>query len=411
MEVKTAAAQEHSLQFNMRTAEGRQALAQTLFEPFKEGRDYIAIGRRLLYVHHVPQGAPAWYDKDPQFAAVKIAERGQAPIVIVRGRRFEVEPFGISVLVRVPVLEVSLRRFDILNREQVRARAEMAEQEDNEVFTTLIAGADFNGNTITAAGSLPTLDELAQSFAQLEQRDVPVGNIVMHPSVYRAFRTSFAANAAFDPVTRREIVKSGYMGDIWGSRVFISKLMPTNRVLTLGDPEFLGVISVRIDLDQMEAPSPVHLEYGWVFFEYIGQWPGPMKSKDFMRTSNHGQSPTGHETVASIPEKANALETDKRHPKKDEDTVQSICIERKIWEIGGSDNIGNPKRDLPLGTVMYHVKSELRLKPLAVRVRDRRVNTNVHALETDKDYPKQDKDTVQPMRIKKGIDKLRFVYN
>jgi len=37
------------------------------------------------------------------------------------------------------------------------------------------------------------------------------------------------------------------------AQIRISKKMTLNRILTLADPEFLGVVSVRIDLDQMEA--------------------------------------------------------------------------------------------------------------------------------------------------------------
>ena len=43
------------------TPEGRHEVAQTILEPFKEGRDYVAIGRKLMFVDHLPQGAPAWW--------------------------------------------------------------------------------------------------------------------------------------------------------------------------------------------------------------------------------------------------------------------------------------------------------------------------------------------------------------
>ncbi len=60
------------------------------------------------------------------------------------------------------------------------------------------------------------------------------------------------------------------MGDIFNSAIRITKKAEFGRILACADPEFLGVISVRIDLDQMEAPKPERLQYGWVFFEYIG---------------------------------------------------------------------------------------------------------------------------------------------
>lgn len=225
-----------------------------------------------MFVHHVPQGAPMWYDKDPQFSAIKISERGGVPIEEVYGNRVVVEPFPIAVLIRIPVLEVAVRRFDILDREQVRARAEMAEIEDDEVFKVLTAGAQAAGSSnavVTgAAATNLTKDNLSAAYAEVEDNDAPVANVVMRANQYRAIRNFTGTD--FDPVTRRELLKTGYMGDLWGARIRISKKMVNNQVLVLADPEFLGVISVRIDLDQMEAPQPQFLQYGWVFFEYIG---------------------------------------------------------------------------------------------------------------------------------------------
>ncbi len=57
--------------------------------------------------------------------------------------------------------------------------------------------------------------------------------------------------------------------DIWSAAIRITKIQTQGEILVLADPEFLGVIPVRIDLDQMEAPNPDILQYGWVFYEYI----------------------------------------------------------------------------------------------------------------------------------------------
>ena len=52
--------------------------------------------------------------------------------------------------------------------------------------------------------------------------------------------------------------------------MIITKKMETDRILAAASPEFLGVISVRIDLDQMDSPQGELLQYGWVFYEYVG---------------------------------------------------------------------------------------------------------------------------------------------
>ncbi len=176
----------------LRSPEGRYEIGQTMLEPFREGRDYVSVGRKIFAVDHVQPGAPMWYDKDPQFKAYTIAKYGGARRVEVTGTRVELEAFPIAVLVRIPVLEVAVRRFNILDREQVRARAEMAEQEDVEVLTALGAGitaseaktaSDTAFPVTPVTGSSASRDNLAKLFAEIEQYDANVENQLFHARI------------------------------------------------------------------------------------------------------------------------------------------------------------------------------------------------------------------------------------
>lgn len=44
----------------IQTSEGRSAIAQEMMGPFKLGRDYVAIGRQVFAVDHLPAGAPMY---------------------------------------------------------------------------------------------------------------------------------------------------------------------------------------------------------------------------------------------------------------------------------------------------------------------------------------------------------------
>lgn len=271
MEVKAQAEQEYALQSALRTPEGRFEVGQTLLEPFKEGRDYVGLSRKLFFVDMIPQGAPMWYDKDPQFSAVTIAERGSVPIEEIYGERVILDPYPITVLVRIPTLEVAVRRFNILDREQVRARAEMAEVEDSQSFSvfSFAATRTTSRNAEVTDYSDISRESLSEAYANVESNDAPPANVVMHAQQYRDIRNWDGTD--FDPVSRRELLKTGYVGDIWNASIRLSKIQTQGTVHVLADPEFLGVLAVRIDLDQMEAPNPQKLQYGWVFYEYISQ--------------------------------------------------------------------------------------------------------------------------------------------
>lgn len=278
---KAEAAQK--LDKDLKSPNGRYEIGQTMLEPFKEGRDYISIGRKVFAVHHVEPGAPMWYDLDKQFGCTVSSSLGSAPRVLDGAAydRVELTPFPIVVLVRIPVLEPAVRRFDVLDREQVRAQAEMAEAEDTEIFSVLRTAASGSGSGVSNGVAVPTavsgnfaLTDITLAMGRLEDAaDSNVENILMRPLEYRRIRDLLinTTNAnVFDPVTRRELLKTGYMGDLFSAQIRLSKKLQTQEMMFTASPEYLGVISVRIDLSQMDAPMPELLQYGWVLYEYIG---------------------------------------------------------------------------------------------------------------------------------------------
>ncbi len=58
------------------TPEGRTALAQAMTEPIRRSLDYQAIGRRLILVDELPQGALARYERDVASVAYVVHRRG-----------------------------------------------------------------------------------------------------------------------------------------------------------------------------------------------------------------------------------------------------------------------------------------------------------------------------------------------
>lgn len=274
--VTAAAAAE--LDRQLKSPNGRYEVGQTMLEPFKEGRDYISIGRKIFAVHHLEPGAPAWYEIDPQFSAVVIGKQGGAPRVLDGANfdRVEVDHFPMVVLVRIGVEQPAIRRFDVLDREQVRAQAEMAELEDSQVIQALKTGAQ-SGSGIVDGVLPPTnvtgafaIADLATAFARLEDVcDSNVENMLMRQRDYRFIRTTCAADLSFDPVTRRELLKTGYMGDLWNAQIRVSKKVTAGDILLAASPEYLGVISIRIDLSQMDAPVAELLQYGWILYSFL----------------------------------------------------------------------------------------------------------------------------------------------
>lgn len=235
------------------TPSGRTEVGQTMLEPFKLGRDYRSIGRKVMAVDVLPTGAPMWYDKDPQFSASTLGKDGGAPYSIMEGDRVTLEPFPIVSWVQVPVLEVAVRRFAILDRAQEKGYIEMAKEEDRRVFAAIDYGATTapDHNTVVVGTAGLTRAKLSDLFLEIEKHNTPVANILMNPAQYRDLRNW--GNNELDPVTQYELLRTGYVGDIWNTRIRTSYLVPVGCVYAVAEPQYLGVISVRIDLNVWEA--------------------------------------------------------------------------------------------------------------------------------------------------------------
>lgn len=124
------------LEAALKTTEGREQIAQTMYEPFKKGRDYVAIGRQCFAVDHLPAGAPSWYDLDPQFTAAVVGAKGGVNFSEIEATRINVDPQILAVYPKVHALDVAVRRFNILDREQERAQHEMAKPTSGHVKAT-----------------------------------------------------------------------------------------------------------------------------------------------------------------------------------------------------------------------------------------------------------------------------------
>ncbi len=98
------------------TEEGRYALAESMANPIQTSLLYQSIGRKLLVVDPLPQGALARYEKDIDVPAVVISKRGAVPEVIVEGADFLVNTFEISSYPQVRLSQVKERMFNIIDR-------------------------------------------------------------------------------------------------------------------------------------------------------------------------------------------------------------------------------------------------------------------------------------------------------
>jgi hypothetical protein len=252
----------------LETEEGRVALAQAMANPIRTSLDYQGVGRKLLVIDPLPQGSLPVYDKDVDAKAYVISKRGQVPDQLIEGDRIQVPTFEIVSYPQVRYSQVKERRFNVIDRAQQRAKSDIMAVEDQEIFSLVDQAATTGVNAVTVSSTGLTREALTQAFKEVEKHDLVVTKIVMNAQAFADIR-AWGQNE-FDPVTQHEVLQTGLFGHIWTADILISKKVPLNTVYVLADPEFVGVMPIRQDIQVIPADKPEELRLGWVIYEEIG---------------------------------------------------------------------------------------------------------------------------------------------
>jgi hypothetical protein len=254
----------------MNTDEGRTALAEAMVEPIRRSLEYQAVGRKLLMVDELPQGALARYERDVASIAHVVSRRGAVPDQIQEGEEILVPTFEIAANPTVRLSEIKARRFYIVDRAQIKAKEAIQKEEDTNIFAALISAADNrNGGeqVVQNIGTL-TIASLNTAFRLIEQHDLVAAKIVLHANQYSAIRTF--GKDFYDEASQREIITTGLYGHLWTADIHVSSRMDKDTVLVVASPENVGAFPIRQDITVLPADDPKKLRLGWVIYEEIG---------------------------------------------------------------------------------------------------------------------------------------------
>jgi len=249
------------------TPQGRVALAQAMVEPIRRALEYQAVGRKLLMVDELPQGAYARYEKDVRATAHVISRRGAVPDMITEGEEILVPTFEIATNPTIRLSEVKARRFYIVDRAQIKAKEAIQKEEDLNIFNAINAAVDA-AHTVVSTGGALTLNALNQAFATIEQHDLTVGKIICHALRYADIRNF--GKTVYDEATQKEVLTTGLFGHLFTADIHVSSKCPTDSVFLLAPAEYVGAFPIRQDITVLPADDPTKLRLGWVIYEEVG---------------------------------------------------------------------------------------------------------------------------------------------
>jgi len=254
----------------LRTSQGRQRLAASMTQPLRRRRDYTSVARKAYLVEQLPDGALPVYDRDPDVTAYVVGEEGEGILAVTKSTRVLFPLFELASNPEIPLTQVKERRFDLIERAQDLAKAEIQAQEDTKSFAIMAAIRDAAGapNAKIRTGAPITPAVLADAFADIEKWDLRVSRIFMNARDYTDIR-KFGRDI-LDIESQAVLLKTGLMAYLWGAQIIVSRIVPVGAVFVCAEPEFFGRIPVRTELTVLSADDPKNRLIGFSVFENIG---------------------------------------------------------------------------------------------------------------------------------------------
>jgi hypothetical protein len=256
------------------SGQGFHRVGQELALPIKAILDYEGFARKLYRVRKLGQAELFRIPKDVRAVAYVIGQDGMTPEARIRTKWITPEEFKVTSFPSVDITDIYQSNFDILARAQDTARQEIELQED-KAGIALIDTLSTAVNTQTTFTTLG-IGAFEDVRYQVERHRLLVENfLISRAEVSDIVKTM---SAAVDPVTERELILAGYIGNILNAQILtaagtgVEEVIPAGTFYATTGADYLGEMGERIELYSEPYNKYANNETvkGWAFIEQIG---------------------------------------------------------------------------------------------------------------------------------------------
>jgi len=258
----------------MKDPEGFHIIGQELALPIKDILDYEGFARKVFRVRKLAQAELFRIPLDIRSVAWVVGQDGKTPRAVINSKYVLPDETKITSFPVVDISDIYRLNFDVLDRAQDTARQEIELAEDKRAISII----DSASTTINATTTYATLGVAAFEDVryQVERHRLLVDQFLIN----RAEMSDVIKNmsSAVDPVTERELLLSGYIGNFMNARILTAagtgqqEVIPAGTFYACTGPDYLGEMGIRIELFSEpfnEFPNG-RTSKGWAFIEEIG---------------------------------------------------------------------------------------------------------------------------------------------
>ena len=256
------------------TGEGFAIVGQELLLPIKDIVDYEGWARKVYRTRPLAQGELFRIAKDVRATAWVVGQDGQSIESRLYGKYIQPSEFKVTSFPTVDIEDIYQMNYDVLDRAQDTARQEIELEEDKRGLALLDrASQTVNSTTIFATLGIAAFEDVRY---QVERHRLIVEKfLIARAELSDIIKTM---SAAVDPVTERELILAGYIGNVLNSQIIttagtgVEEVVPAGEFYAVTGSEYMGEMGIRVELfsEPFNMYAQQRLVKGWAFGEIIG---------------------------------------------------------------------------------------------------------------------------------------------
>lgn len=256
------------------TGEGFAIVGQELLLPIKDIIDYEGWARKVYRTRPLAQGELFRIAKDVRATAWVVGQDGQSIESRLYGKYIQPSEFKITSFPTVDIEDIYQMNYDVLDRAQDTARQEIELEEDKRGLALLDRAAQtVNSTTIFATLGIAAFEDVR--FQVERHRLIVEKFLIARAELSDVVKTM---SAAVDPVTERELILAGYIGNILNAQIIttagtgVEEVVPAGTFYAVTGSEYLGEMGIRVELfsEPFNEYSQQRLVKGWAFGQILG---------------------------------------------------------------------------------------------------------------------------------------------
>lgn len=256
-------------------ARGMQMIAEAANEVVYKIVDYVGWTRKILKTQPLAQGEPFRVPKDVDVLGWAVAGDGQSIVSQIRTRYVFPSEWKNTALVEIDIADVLQANWDIFERGVDRAAQKIMQGEDVATYNLL-------NRVCTTVNSVVHFSTLNLSAFEDVRYEVERWRLNVDQFLINRREVSDAVKVMskhdVDFVTQREMILSGYIGNIVNARVIVSagigveQVLPPGCIFAVTEGRYLGRLGERLSVQSESYNTLVRqeLKKGIAQYELIG---------------------------------------------------------------------------------------------------------------------------------------------